>query len=272
MPRPSSLPRLVRRLPSGRVPRAAIRRYVDQIVEKFRPQRVILFGSHAYGKPDADSDVDLLVVMPAKNELSMMGRIGRAIDAPFPLDLLVRTPEILAQRLGCNDWFLREIVEKGIVLYGTDNAAVGLRGGANHKADTAGSPRLTRLGREWVRLAEASRRTVVQLYSFRPTIPSAICFWCQQVAEKYLKALIQERGLVVPRTNDCQALVRLLIPTDPTLEPFLRAAFGLSGFAVGPRYPHPRIKTDASRARSAWNAAERIRAEVRRRLGLRPRR
>jgi uncharacterized protein len=125
MPRPPTLPKLVRRLPSGRVPRAAIRKYVDQIVEKFHPDRVILFGSHAYGKPDADSDVDLLVVMPAKNELSQLIRIRQQTDAPFPMDLLVRTPENLAKRLGWNDWFLKEVVEKGIVLYDATRAGVG---------------------------------------------------------------------------------------------------------------------------------------------------
>ena len=125
MPRTPPLPPLVRRLPSGRVPRAAIREYVRQVVEKFHPNKVILFGSHAYGKPDADSDVDLLVVMPAKNELTMMGRIPQAIWAPFPMDLIVHTPENLVKRLAWNDWFLKEVVEKGIVVYDADGAGVG---------------------------------------------------------------------------------------------------------------------------------------------------
>jgi HEPN domain-containing protein len=91
------------------------------------------------------------------------------------------------------------------------------------------------------------------------------------MAEKYLKALVHERGLVVPRTHECEALIRLLAPTDPTLAHFKRAAKGLSPFAVGLRYPEPSKLPDASRSRTAWNAAERIRAEVRRRLRLRPR-
>ena len=92
-----------------------------------------------------------------------------------------------------------------------------------------------------------------------------------RLAEKYLKALVHERGLVVPRTHDCRKLLLLLAPTDPTLTRFDRAAFGLSRHAVGPRYPDLFVEADASRSRVAWNAAERIRAEVRRRLGLRPR-
>jgi HEPN domain-containing protein len=91
------------------------------------------------------------------------------------------------------------------------------------------------------------------------------------MAEKYLKALVHERGLVVPRTHDCRRLLLLLVPTDSDLARFDRAAFGLSRYAVDPRYPDLFSVPGASQSRTAWNAAERIRAEVRRRLGLRPR-
>ena len=128
MPRTPPVPELVRRLPSGRVPRAAIRQYVRQVVEKFHPERVILFGSHAYGKPDADSDVDLLVVMPAANQINQAVRIGLSVPAPFPLDLIVRTPENLAYRLKWNDWFLREVVDRGIVLYDAADSGVAAKG------------------------------------------------------------------------------------------------------------------------------------------------
>jgi hypothetical protein len=72
--------------------------------------------------------VDLLVVMPAKNEIRQSIRIRQATDAPFPLDLLVRTPEKLAQRLAWNDWFLKDVVEKGIVLYDSARAGMGPQG------------------------------------------------------------------------------------------------------------------------------------------------
>src|SRR3954469_20131646 len=115
--RPPLPPTLVRRLPSGRIPRAAIRKYVRQVVARFRPERVILFGSHAYGKPDADSDVDLMVVMPAKNEVAQAIRIRRAVWAPFAMDLFVYRPETLAKWVRWDDPYLREILEKGIVLH-----------------------------------------------------------------------------------------------------------------------------------------------------------
>ena len=123
----------VRRLPSGRFPRAAIRRYVARIVEQFHPDKVILFGSHAYGRPHPDSDVDLLVVMPAKNEMNQMLRIELAVPAPFPVDLLVRTPTNLAKRLAWNDWFLREVAEKGVILHDAARAAAAPVGAANRR-------------------------------------------------------------------------------------------------------------------------------------------
>src|SRR5580692_7651820 len=81
------------------VPMAVIRRFARQVVEHFEPEKIILFGSYAYGRPGVDSDVDILVVMPARNQIDQAVRIDRAVDAPFPLDLIVRTPKNLAWRM-----------------------------------------------------------------------------------------------------------------------------------------------------------------------------
>jgi predicted nucleotidyltransferase len=107
---------------------SVIRRYARQIAELFRPEKIILFGSFAYGTPRVDSDVDLLVVMPCANPVSQAVRIRLALRAPFPMDLLVRTPDNLQRRIAEGNWFLREIVEKGKVLYAKRNPAVGKQG------------------------------------------------------------------------------------------------------------------------------------------------
>src|SRR5689334_19484245 len=91
----------------ARVPLRVIRRFARQVAERFHPERIILFGSYAYGRPHADSDVDILVVMPARNEIDQAVKIRLAIEAPFPMDLLVRTPKTLEWRLREGDWFLR---------------------------------------------------------------------------------------------------------------------------------------------------------------------
>ena len=102
----------------------AIRRCARQVAERFYPDRIVLFGSHAYGKPHADSDVDLLVIMPSRRGVNWHDRIRWVIPTPFPMDLLVRTPDYVAKRLELGDWFFRDILEQGIVLHDAANARV----------------------------------------------------------------------------------------------------------------------------------------------------
>ena len=99
------------------VPRPVIHDYVREIADRFHPDKIILFGSYAYGKPDKDSDVDILVVMAAHDEINQAVRILEKTTSSFPLDLIVRTPDNLRWRLQEGDWFLREIVGRGVVLY-----------------------------------------------------------------------------------------------------------------------------------------------------------
>src|SRR6266404_4317155 len=105
------------RYPSPDIPLAAIRRFARQIAERFQPEKIILFGSYAYGKPHVESDVDLLVIMPAYNAVNQAIRIYLAFEPPFSLDLIVRTPRQIEIGLKDDDWFVRDIVEKGKVLY-----------------------------------------------------------------------------------------------------------------------------------------------------------
>ena len=93
----------------------------EDIVREFSPLQVILFGSYAYGTPSEDSDVDLLVVMPIpKSDFRKKAvEIRQRIPYRFGMDLLVRSPEEIAYRVSYNDWFLREITEKGKLLHGS---------------------------------------------------------------------------------------------------------------------------------------------------------
>lgn len=101
---------------------ADIERYADAIAGRFTPRRVILFGSYAYGTPTPDSDVDLLVVMPYRGpSQDVVTRIRQAVPAHFPLDLIVRSPAEIRRRIAGNDFFLAEIMNKGLVLYDTNH-------------------------------------------------------------------------------------------------------------------------------------------------------
>lgn len=102
-----------------RVTRKQINAVVRKIVDEFNPEKVILFGSYAYGKPTMDSDVDLLIVMESQERSAHRGmRITRELlDVPFPLDILVRTPQEIMRRLKVADYFFQEIMRQGRVLY-----------------------------------------------------------------------------------------------------------------------------------------------------------
>jgi|SRR5579884_429810 len=113
---------------SPNIPMAVIRRYARQIAERFRPDKIILFGSYAYGQPHEDSDVDILVIMPARNELDQSFKIRWQLPAPFAMDLLVRTPKNLKWRLEEGDSFHSEITSKGKILYEEKHQQMGAKG------------------------------------------------------------------------------------------------------------------------------------------------
>jgi predicted nucleotidyltransferase len=90
-----------------------------RIVEKFQPYKVVLFGSYAYGTPGLSSDVDLLVVMDSEEPMAQrIRRVAEVAKVRFlPMDVIVRTPAEMAERLAKGDFFIAEILEKGRVLY-----------------------------------------------------------------------------------------------------------------------------------------------------------
>jgi predicted nucleotidyltransferase len=97
----------------------AIRAVAQRIADRFQPEKIILFGSYAYGQPKPESDVDLLVIMdtPLRSRQQRL-EISRALSPrPFPLDIIVRTPQELAERIALGDLFLSEIITRGKVLY-----------------------------------------------------------------------------------------------------------------------------------------------------------
>jgi len=84
---------------------------------------------------------------------------------------------------------------------------------------------------EWVRKAEEDYHVAVKVHRGDDPFPNAVCFHCQQAAEKYLKALMEECGLGVPKTHDLVALWTLLLPHDAVLKP-LRRGLGLPNLSA----------------------------------------
>ena len=97
----------------------ALQEIVHRLVIGLHPHKIVLFGSYVYGTPTADSNVDLLVVVDTQaRPVDRYLRVSRLLrPRPFPLDLLVKTPEEVAQALDRDDAFMREIMARGRVLY-----------------------------------------------------------------------------------------------------------------------------------------------------------
>ena len=106
-----------------RIPLRAIQAVVDLIAENFEPDKIILFGSHAYGNPQPWSDVDLLVVMDTEQHpVAISQEILKSLPAFFfSVDIIVRSAETIHSRAQMGDAFMEEITEKGKVLYERPN-------------------------------------------------------------------------------------------------------------------------------------------------------
>ena len=213
----------------------------DDIVREFAPLQVILFGSYAYGTPTEDSDVDILVVMaPLQSEAwQQVLEIKSRIPERFRLDLHVRSAAEMAYRVSHNDWFLRDALEKGDVLYETQGASPMPLAKEALVPIWEENGSMNPLTMELVRKAEgdyASVKLHLQHLS-TPGFLDIICFHAQQCIEKYLKAWLQEANIRAPRTHDLNELLALSVPTHPEWRRWRRdfAAFGK--YAVDGRYP-----------------------------------
>lgn len=153
--------------PSPNVPLAVICRFARQIGERFQPDKIILFGSYAYGTPHAESDVDLLVIMPAYDAVNQAIRIDVAFEPPFSLDLIVRTPQQIERALRDGDWFLREVMEKGKVVYEAPHRRVGAKSRGRHGQRQAASRPNARLQGSSLLPLPASRGKVSQSVAAR---------------------------------------------------------------------------------------------------------
>jgi len=105
-----------------------IKRLCAEIAREFHPDKIVLFGSHAYGKAGPESDVDLLVVMafdgsPFRQAAVILDHVVHAVGV-IPFDLLVRTAQQVQERIQMGDTFMRDVIERGRVMYEADHSRV----------------------------------------------------------------------------------------------------------------------------------------------------
>jgi predicted nucleotidyltransferase len=98
-----------------------IQEILERLLTGYAPQKVILFGSYAYGNPRRDSDIDLLVIKETSERfIDRWVTVRRVLSDPsrtIPLEVIVLTPQELSKRLDIGDQFLKEIIDQGEVLY-----------------------------------------------------------------------------------------------------------------------------------------------------------
>jgi len=103
---------------SGMIEFKEIDAYAINVAAKFKPDKIILFGSYADDSANEDSDVDLLVIMPHQGKASKQAlSIRRVVPKCFPLDLVVQSPDEAERRLSAGDPFTSDIINRGRVLY-----------------------------------------------------------------------------------------------------------------------------------------------------------
>ncbi|MBI1878820.1 MAG: HEPN domain-containing protein [Chloroflexi bacterium] len=245
-----------------RVSLDVIQNVVDHIVQTFDPEKIILFGSYAYGEPKPWSDVDLLVVMETDRPRQKQKEINQSLLPPFSLDILVWTPQEIAQRIPLGDFFLREIVTKGKILYEREKTPLQW---SEIMEDPQTGPNSYVL--EWVQKAEGDFEAASKLLSLQlENLSDPVCFHCQQCAEKYAKAYLIHNTIEFPWTHDLLELQARCQKQDATFATILPQMGLLNNYSVHIRYPGR--FTSLEEAEGASEAMNTIRTFFRSKLGL----
>lgn len=224
---------------------------VQRLIERYDPERIILFGSHATGRPQEGSDVDLLIVKETdRRPIDRRVEVERLLcDRSFPLDLLVYTPRELRDLYALGSPFIEEVIESGKVLY-------------MRKATAA-------------LLAEAQEELESASILFDHHKYRGVCLHSQQCVEKGLKSLLLERGRRPPRTHNIVDLLNLVTAEGWAVDLPMDEAVFLNSVYRG-RYPTeegllPHGEPTREDARRALRAAEGFLKDLRPMLGDPPR-
>ncbi|MBN1287344.1 MAG: HEPN domain-containing protein [Anaerolineae bacterium] len=215
---------------------------VVRIVANCAPEQIVLFGSYAYGSPTPDSDVDLLVIMESDIESRMerTAQVGKLFPArPFPMDILVYTPQELEEQRDRFNPFLYEVLKKGRVLYARSGLP-GVRPGGRWWKEDGGamSDDPVRDSMIWIEKAEQDYQMAYAAMQMETSLFDMVCFHAQQCVEKLLKAFLVQRQVFFPKTHDLKEIYELCRPAGFDLVLDEADLDRLSDYAVLIRYPN----------------------------------
>ncbi len=200
------------------VTREALQAFTQRLVERFAPEKVILFGSMARGEARWDSDADLLVVMPFEGRpQDTVKAMRNACKPDFPLDLHLRRPQDMAPRYRWGDPFIREAIDHGQLLHGEwlhgewllvellPGAAADRRRGVNSESMKPTIPARNPVVDEWIERAERHWGMVEFSADLQGTDLIGL-FYAEMCLETYLRAALIAQG--VP-SRKCRDLLKL---------------------------------------------------------------
>src|SRR5438105_13724459 len=210
---------------------AVPRELLDPVVEYFKPQRVILFGSHARGEAGRDSDIDLLVVVDDDTPLQAFSAksVYQARSAYHgAADVLPIRAEAFERERAIANTLAAEADADGIVVYGSPK-------GACMKAP---DPRARwEAVDDWLAVAEMDKRGAEVLLAADPPALGLAAFHCQQAAEKLLKGFLTLAGKRGRKTHSLEELGSLAQASFPEIAELVAAAQAWTSWATDFRYP-----------------------------------
>jgi HEPN domain-containing protein/predicted nucleotidyltransferase len=208
------------------------RKLLDPVVEYFRPQRVILFGSRARGEATRDSDIDLLVIVDddtPPEKLTRKAGFEAHRSRRYAADVLPMRAATFERNRGIVGTLAAEADIDGIVVYGSPKGSPSMK---------AADPRARWEAVErWLAKAEADRRVAVACMAMVPPEVGLAAFHCQQAVEKLLKGFLVLAGKRSRKTHSLTDLGALAQPSFPEIADLVAAAGNWSRWAFDFRYP-----------------------------------
>ncbi|HZQ10717.1 MAG TPA: HEPN domain-containing protein [Anaerolineae bacterium] len=237
-------------------------RLTRELTRTFHPQLIVLFGSRAYGKPRADSDLDVLVVTTNKKPSPL-------ITSSLSLDVHTRTPDELTRQLAMGDAFTQEIIQRGKRLY-PKRAQIGFLRQVQNALERGRTQPMdnSELVQEWVQKAEEDfegAQTILRRR--RKFLPNLLCWTCEQSVEKYLKAFLTRQRVKFERTHHLETLYQACLNVDSDFRLIQQSVDAVLLCVPQIRYPGHSVTEE--QARAAFAASKPIRKFVRAKLALR---
>jgi HEPN domain-containing protein len=209
-----------------RVPRDLL----DPVVDYFKPQRVILFGSRARGEATRDSDIDLLVIVDDDTpEEKLTWRAGHlAHQSHHAADVFPMRAETFERERAIVNTLAAEAAADGIVVYGSAKGP---------PVKTIDPRARWEAVEDWRGRAEADRRAAELCITAGQPLPGVAAFHCQQAVEKLLKGFLTLAGKRGGKTHSLRRLGALAAASLPEIAELVAAAEGWSDWAFEFRYP-----------------------------------